>query len=429
MEITNSAQGSTQGGAVEADDKSAHSRLIWIISGLYLVQGLPIGVTFLAYPTLLRSAGVPLSLIALMPLAGLPWVLKFIWAPYVENHWNSRLGRRKSWIIPMQIILTLCLLAMAFIPLTTQNAVTLMSLAALASLVSSIQDIATDGLASERLHGQAIGQINTLQVAGFMVGMLIGGSGFMLGINIVGQTATLLILSGLVLACGLPVLLWREPEPSIHNENRRASLRGFFTRPFAMRMVTLGVLSTGGGSVLFALVRLILIDKGWSLADVSILTGAVQSLMVILGCGAAILLLSLLHRWSTLLVGFAAVLLSSMLWLFLTNSSGELSTVFVWIATCTAGIAIGITTVGSYTLLMRYSQIGDQPGTDFSMFQSTQTLGEMLTASIATGIGAQFGYHAGFFLPVVISLVGVATIFWVHRSTKHLKLDIRVRAS
>ena len=67
---------------------------------LYLVQGIPIGLAFQAYPVLLRQGGAPLELIALVPLASLPWAFKFFWSPLVENRWSAAMGvcmRRPSW--------------------------------------------------------------------------------------------------------------------------------------------------------------------------------------------------------------------------------------------------------------------------------------------------------------------------------------------
>lgn len=75
-------------------------RILQVVACLYLAQGLPVGLAFQAYPALLRDMGASLDLVALTPLASLPWVAKLLWAAAVENRWNSRLGRRRSWILP-----------------------------------------------------------------------------------------------------------------------------------------------------------------------------------------------------------------------------------------------------------------------------------------------------------------------------------------
>ena len=92
-------------------------RFFVMIGALYFTQGLPMGLSMEAVPVLMRQSGVSMDVIALVPLAGLPWIVKFLWAPTVDNHWNASLGRRRSWIVPMQASLAACLLLLAFLPL------------------------------------------------------------------------------------------------------------------------------------------------------------------------------------------------------------------------------------------------------------------------------------------------------------------------
>ena len=80
---------------------------LFIIAQLYIIQGIPVGLAFDAYPILLRDAGVSLAVIAIIPLAGIPWVVKFLWAPFVENYWLDKIGYRKTWLLPMQFLLAI----------------------------------------------------------------------------------------------------------------------------------------------------------------------------------------------------------------------------------------------------------------------------------------------------------------------------------
>lgn len=99
-----------------------HRRLVITLALLYLSQGIPIGLAMDALPTLLRQDGAPLQALAFLPLVGLPWVVKFLWAPWVDNHWSRRLGRRRSWILPMQCIVLACLLGLATLVLGVASA-------------------------------------------------------------------------------------------------------------------------------------------------------------------------------------------------------------------------------------------------------------------------------------------------------------------
>lgn len=149
-----------------------HRQLVITLGLLYLAQGIPMGIAMDALPTLLRQEGSALSAIAFIPLVGLPWILKFLWAPIVDNYWFTSLGRRRSWIIPMQIIVTLCLLLLALIGISVEMAKWGVALLAIASLASATQDIATDGMAAEHASGTLLSKINAIQIAGVMGGIV-----------------------------------------------------------------------------------------------------------------------------------------------------------------------------------------------------------------------------------------------------------------
>lgn len=390
--------------------------LLVMIGCLYLVQGLPVGLAFQAYPVLLRDGGAPLDLIALVPLASLPWVLKIAWAAPVENRWSRRLGRRRSWILPMQSLLALSIAGMAFLPFTAENAPALLALVALASLAGATQDIATDGLASERLSGAGLAHINTLQVAGFMVGMLAGGPGVMMGIGVAGHAAALLALAALVVACGVPVAVWREPDPPHGAAVAPASLAAFFRRPGALRMLALGSVATLGGAVTFGLAKLILVDAGWPLDAVGFLSGVGNSLMILAGCAMAALLLPRVGVANTLILGAALVAASAAVWATVTVEPATITPGLVWLLVTGGGIGIGVVTVASYTALMRFARSGGQPGTDFSLFQGTQTLGEILVSSLATAVAAGAGYPAALGIAVAAAVVAALMTVWIRRT-------------
>ena len=119
-------------------------RLIITLALLYLSQGIPIGLAIGAIPVLLRHDGATIKVLSFLPLVTLPWVLKFTWAPIVDNYWLKSLGRRHSWILPMQAIVILCMLILATIGITLASASWTVILLILTSLASSTQDIATD---------------------------------------------------------------------------------------------------------------------------------------------------------------------------------------------------------------------------------------------------------------------------------------------
>src|SRR5688572_21944993 len=84
-----------------------------LLATLYFAQGLPYGFFVQALPAIMREHGYSLSKIGLVALLAMPWALKFLWAPVVDRKWWPRLGRRRTWILAMQLagVCTLALLA------------------------------------------------------------------------------------------------------------------------------------------------------------------------------------------------------------------------------------------------------------------------------------------------------------------------------
>ena len=68
---------------------------------LYFLQGIPMGLAGGSVPFLLKSH-LSYGQIGIFTLASYPYSLKLLWSPIVDAVWSTRLGRRKSWILPIQ---------------------------------------------------------------------------------------------------------------------------------------------------------------------------------------------------------------------------------------------------------------------------------------------------------------------------------------
>ena len=66
---------------------------------LYVASGLPYGLVNRTAPALYTAAKVDLAQIGFLSLAGLPWTLKFLWAPAVD-----RFGDRRRWAFACQVL-------------------------------------------------------------------------------------------------------------------------------------------------------------------------------------------------------------------------------------------------------------------------------------------------------------------------------------
>lgn len=70
---------------------------------LYFLQGIPMGLAGGSVPFLLKSH-LSYSQIGVYSLASYPYSLKLLWSPIVDAWWSAKVGRRKSWILPIQML-------------------------------------------------------------------------------------------------------------------------------------------------------------------------------------------------------------------------------------------------------------------------------------------------------------------------------------
>lgn len=383
---------------------------LWLmVAALYFTQGVPLGLAMEALPAMLRRDGAPLDALAFLPLVGLPWVLKFLWAAHVDNRWSARLGRRRSWLLPMQALATACLLGAALLGLSAATAPLIVALAALGSLASATQDIATDGMLAERFDGAALGRANALQVGGTMVGFFTGGSGVLMLSGMFGQRTALLALAAIGAASLLLVALWREtasaaaPVPAA----RQASLRGFIGRPGAPALLGIAFLSSMTAVAGFGLSKLLLIDAGWPLEAVGQVGMAGGIVTVLLGCGGGAWLIGRHGAQRIFLLGIGASAAAAGLWLWLAAMPAPLPPGLVWLATALGCFGAGCASVSMLTMAMQFARRSGQAGTDMTAVQSMRDGGEILTSSTLTGVAAAAGYGGSFTLGIACALLAM----------------------
>jgi len=395
----------------------ANARLFVMIGALYVSQGIPLGVAMEALPTLLRHEGVALHALAWLPLVGLPWVLKFLWAPLVDNHWHAALGRRRSWILPMQAIVLACLGIVAIAGVAPGTAAWVVALMALASLASATQDIATDGLAAERLQGQALARANAVQVGGTMVGFFAGGPGCLVLAGAVGQHAALSALLIVVAFSLAMAFAWREPAVARQAVQRPARLSAFAGRPGAWALAGAAFLSAMTAVSGYGLSKLFLVDAGWAVDAVGRvgMTGGLVTVLV--GCGGGAWLIGRCGARRTFALGLAGSALSAVAWLAQARGWLPATPAVAFGAQALGAFGAGAASVAIMTLAMRFARQGAQAGTDMTAVQSSRDLGEILTSSLMAGVAAQLGYAAGFGAGL---LVAAATLVFTWRTLARL---------
>ncbi len=212
-------------------------RGLLLMGGFGFVSGLPLYLTFFTLQQWLSESHVSLRTVGSAALIGLPYLLKFLWAPLLDRTLPGplgRLGRRRGWMLPVQLLLSLTIVAMSRCA-PTRALLPLFGAACLLAFLSASQDILIDAWRIEafapRLQAAALGAYSW----GYRIAMLCSGAGAISLAAHLGWHRSLLVMAGLSLAGPALALLAREPaQPAQHGAGRgwRDALRTRVVEPF-----------------------------------------------------------------------------------------------------------------------------------------------------------------------------------------------------
>ncbi|MEQ1848385.1 MAG: AmpG family muropeptide MFS transporter, partial [Nitrospira sp.] len=95
------------------DISSLMNRRILVMLPLGFASGLPLALTSGTLQAWLTVEGVDLKTIGIFTMVGLPYTLKFLWAPIMDRVVPPWLGRRRGWMVLTQLCVAVALGFMA----------------------------------------------------------------------------------------------------------------------------------------------------------------------------------------------------------------------------------------------------------------------------------------------------------------------------
>src|SRR3989344_1513427 len=343
-----------------------------LLAALYTAQGLPFGFFTLALPVLMREAGWSLTALGFLQFLAAPWVLKMLWAPVVDRH-----GKRRTWLLSMQLASCALALAMALLGFTEGSVALFVAVFAF-NLLAATQDVATDGLAVRLLNAQQRGLANGIQVGAYRFGMILGGGLLLWVFAHTSWQVTFLGMALMLALLTLPVWRMQEPPPHVPNADADGATAPHPVEPpvaallsasppastaataseaspdrprgrrlpllWSPRPIRPGVLALAclifcfrfGDQMAAGLITPFLLDQGLNKADLAVLKGAVGSGTSLLG--------AVLGGWLMLRVGRRAALLgcgfmqAAVYGLYVAAAMGLGGVPLLWLATVAEGV-------------------------------------------------------------------------------------------
>ncbi|KAL7273958.1 hypothetical protein RUND412_003156 [Rhizina undulata] len=158
-------------------------RNFFLLVLLYFLQGVPMGLAMGSIPFLLKSK-LSYGEIGVFTLASYPYSMKLLWSPIVDACWSRRMGRRKSWIVPIQTLSAIMLiwLGMNVDVLMEEASSKLYSFTAVffcLVMLCATQDVAVDGWALTLLSPENLAFASTAQTVGLTAGQFLSFTVFL----------------------------------------------------------------------------------------------------------------------------------------------------------------------------------------------------------------------------------------------------------
>ncbi len=386
-------------------------------------SGLPLALTGGTLQAWMTIEGVDIRTIGVFALVGLPYTLKFLWSPVMDRFVPPWLGRRRGWILPLQLALMGAIAVMS--SRSPQSAPLMLALLALTvAFFSASQDIAIDAYRTDLLRDVERGIGAAVFVTGYRVAMLVSGALALILSDVIGWRNTYLIMASLVGIGILTTLAGPEPvftasAPKTLQEAIVGPLREFLSRPAAVSFLLLMVLYKMGDAYAGTLTTTFLIrgvgftptdvgtiNKGMGLAASLIGAAAGGALMVKLGLFRSLLAFGILQAVSNLSFALLA-------W------TGKSYPVMIF-AIAFENLSGGMGTAAFVSLLMalcnhRYS------ATQFALLSSLAALGRVFISPTSGYVVELTGWITFFILTTVTALPGLWLLWVLRRETDSLE--------
>jgi len=380
-------------------------RKFLILGCLYFSQGLPFGFFVQALPIIMRDMGASLPQIGAAYLLALPWALKWLWAPLVDRPGADGRGRKKTWIISLQLIGVVMFLVMGLLP-RYEGYLYLMIGFLLANLVAATQDIASDGLAVMLLNRSERGFGNGLQVAGYRLGMIFGGGFILMSFAYLGWRGAFLVIAITLALATLPLLSLREPDPEHGHDSAayKAILASFFKRKGIAWWLFVICFFKFGDAMASEMLKPYLRDAGLSVETLGYYLGTIGVGAGLAGAVFGGWLIQKLGRYrGVILFGcFQALTVAT----YFALASGWVPDTLLPYLIALEYFSGGTSTVSIFTVMMDACR-AETAATDYTVQASLVVVSTGSAAFLAGNVAEHFGYAANFAVSGLLCLTGV----------------------
>jgi PAT family beta-lactamase induction signal transducer AmpG len=263
------------------------SRKMLVIMALGAASGFPNQITESTLQAWLKDAGTSNTQIGLLSYVAIPYLLKFLWAPLLDRFPLPLLGRRRGWMLAIQLAI-----AASVALLAVQNPAESLSGVTLTALIivffSASQDVVIDAYRTDVSQPNERGLAAAANNLGYRASAWLAFSAALVVADSLGWRPALFLLAGIMLL--FTIATWRAPEP-VYTEPPPASLgqsvieslRELMGSPGAWGLIAVIITFKIGGAMALKLFTPFLMDVGFTKTEIGLVAKAVLTTSAIVG--------------------------------------------------------------------------------------------------------------------------------------------------
>lgn len=263
------------------------NRKLLIIMALGAASGFPNQITESALQAWLKDAGRSNTSIGLLTYVAIPYLLKPLWAPFLDRFPLPLLGRRRGWLLAIQLFLAISIASLAI-----QDPALSLSAVAITALVivffSASQDIVIDAYRTDVSLPEERGLAAAANNLGYRACAWLAFAAALIVADRFGWSAAFLVLAAAMAA--FTIVTWLAPEPDYRappptslRQSVIVPLRELLGSPGAVGLIVLIVTFKIGGAMALKLFTPFLLDLGFSKTEIGLVAKAVLTSSAIAG--------------------------------------------------------------------------------------------------------------------------------------------------
>ncbi len=250
-------------------------------------SGFPNQLTESALQAWLKDSGATNTMIGILSYVALPYLFKFLWAPFIDRFPLPILGRRRGWVLVMQAALAATIAMFAL----QDPSVSLTPVAVCAVAIvffSATQDIAFDAYRTDIAQPSERGLAAAANNLGYRSSAWLASAFALVVADFFGWRPALLILAGVMAVFCIATVLAPEPHyshqpPRTLRESLVTPLRELLGTPSAIAFIALILLFKVGDAFALRLFTPFMMDVGFTKTEIALVLKALFTTSAIVG--------------------------------------------------------------------------------------------------------------------------------------------------